>query len=330
MGLSFNPFAIYSINQYNQYKDCPFLESHSTNLIKNLIQSQIKDNYTNPERLLILGERGLGKTTTLFFVKDLLENAGYKNIFFLSKFILDNECLKLLTGKYIRDFENEKVFFLVDFPDTLNLPNLKKFLEFIWELMTCPFYKNINLIFSLNISHYDYTMGISEVIGKFDKIRMERMSLEETKDLVNSRLDLAGGSEFFEEDVFSCIYEYSQGIPRNVICASRSLVDNFRNKERVELVNAQRILREVYTDKIINDRVENTALRAIFKRMVEIVEKEFGGLIESQETFSKRLKEDLNIGRNKSITLISELEKFGILIITRGGDNNTKKIIRLI
>lgn len=330
MSLTFNPFSIYSINQYNQYKDCPFLESHSTNLIKNLIQGQIKDNYTNPERLLILGERGLGKTTTLFFVKDLLENAGYKNVFFLSKFIIDNECLKLLTGKALRDFENEKVFFLVDFPDTLNLPNLKKFLEFIWELMTCPFYKNINLIFSLNISHYDYTMGISEVIGKFDKIRMERMSLDETKELINSRLSLASGNEFFEEEVFDCIYEYSQGIPRNVICASRSLVDNFRNKNKVELSNAQRILREVYTDKIINDRVESPSSRAIFKRMVEIIEKEFGGLIESQEIFSKRLKEDLNIGRNKSITLISELEKFGILIITKGGDNNTKKIIRLI
>lgn len=328
--LNFNPFSIYSINQYNQYKDCPFLESHSTNLIKNAVQGQIRDNYTNPERLLILGERGLGKTTTLFFIKDLLESAGYKNVFFLTKFILNNECLKLMTGKSIFEFGDEKVFLLVDFQDTINLPNIKKFLEFIWELMTCPNYKNINLIFSLNISHYDFTMGISEVLGKFDKIRMERMTLDETKELINSRLNLAGAENFFEEEVFNCIYEYSRGIPRNIICASRSLADNFAHEDKVDLSNAQRILREVYTDKIINDRVENPAMRAIFKRIIEIISKQSGGMIESQELLAKKIKDDLNVGRNRSFSLIGELEKFGILVITKGGDNNNKKIIRLI
>lgn len=330
MTLSFNPFGIYSINQYNQYKDCPFLESRSTLLIKNAVLGQIRDNYNNPERLLILGERGLGKTTTLFFIKDLLENAGYKNVFFISNFILDNEHLELLTGKSMKDFEREKAFILLDFPDTINPANLKKFLEFIWQLMTSPFYKNVNLIFSLNISHYDYTRSISEVIGKFDTIRMERMNLDETRELVNSRLTLAGGAGFFEDEVFDCIYEYSQGIPRNVICASRSLVDNFRQENKVVLANAQRILREVYTDKIINDRVEDPHTRAIFKRMVDIISKDFGGIVECQEFFVKKIKEDLNVGRNKSFTLIDDLHKFGVIIISKGGENNNKKIIRLI
>lgn len=330
MPLPFNPFSIYSINQYNQYKDCPFLESRSTNLIKNAIQGQIRDDYTNPERLLILGERGLGKTTTLFFVKDMLENAGYKNVFFLSKLILDNECLQFLTGKTIKDFEHEKVFLLVDFQDTLNLPNLKKFLEFIWELMTCPFYKNINLIFSLNISHYSYTLSVSEILGKFDKIRMERMNLEETKELINSRIALTGINSFFDEDVYGCIFDYSQGIPRNVICASRSLADNFCNSDKVGLCEAQRILREVYTDKIINDRVEDPSLREVFKKIINIIGKQFGGNVESQELLVKKIKEELNIGRNKSFNLVDDLEKFGIIIITKGGEKNTKKIIRLI
>lgn len=330
MNLAFNPFSIYAINQYNQYKDCPFLENRSTTLIKSAVMGQIKDNYIHPERLLILGERGLGKTTSLFFIKDLLQNAGYKNIFFITQFILDNEHLELLTGKSIKDFEKEKVFLLLDFPDTINPINLKKFLQFIWQLMNSEYYKNINLIFSLNKSHYDYTQSISEVIGKFDTIRMERMNTEETRELVNARLSLAGGTGFFEEEVFDCIYEYSQGIPRNVICASRSLVDNFRNEGNVKVENAQRILREVYTDKIINDRVEDPQLRAIYKRMVEIINKDFGGKVDSQEVFVKRMKEDLNVGRNRSFTLIDELNKFGVIIITKGGDNNNKKIIRLI
>jgi hypothetical protein len=330
MTLEFNPFNIYSISQYNQYKDCPFLESHSAKLIKNAILGQIRDNYANPERLILLGERGLGKTTTLFFIKDLLEHAGYKNVFFLSKFILDNECLQILTGKSLKDFINEKAFFLVDFQDTINLPNLKKFLEFVWDMMNSPYYKNLNFIFSMNISHYNYTLSISELLGKFDRIRMERMTLEETKELISSRLLKAGNENFFREEVFDCIYDYSQGIPRNVICASRSLVDNFFDKDDVDLNNAQRILREVYTDKIINDRVEDPSLRSIFKGIIEIISTQFGGVVESQELLSKKIKEDMNIGRNRSFQLISELDKFGIIIITKGGENNNKKVIRLI
>lgn len=330
MALPFNPFSVYSINQYNQYKDCPFLQTRATNLIKNNVMGQIRDKYTNPERLLLLGERGLGKTTSLFFVKDMLENAGYKNVFFLTKLVLDNDCLRLLTGKSLKDFSEEKGFLLIDFPDTTNLANLKKFLEFIWEIMTSPFYKNINLIFSLNISHFNFISNMSEVLGKFDKIRIERMDLTETRELIDARLAMANASGFFDEEVYGCIYDYSQGIPRNIICASRGLADNFSTKDRVDLASAQRVLREVYTDKIINDRVEDPEKRAIFKRIITLIGIESGGVVETQELLSKRIKEDLNIGRNRAIGFVNELSKFGLLIITKGGENNTKKIIKLI
>ena len=330
MALKFNPFGVYAINQYSQYKDCPFLESHSTTMIKNTILGQIRDNFTNPERLLLLGEKGLGKTTTLFFVKDILEQHGYKNVFFLSKLILDNQCLHDLTGKYLSNFSNEKVFLLIDFQDTLNTPNLKKFLEFIWDMMTSPYYKNINLIFSLNISHYNYALTISEVLGKFDNKRIERMTFEETKDLILSRLALAGDNNFFDEETIECIYEYSKGIPRNVICASRTLTDNFFSENKITIHHARGILREVYTDKIINDRVEDTSMRPIYKGILQILSKDFGGKADSQEILVKKVKEQLNIGRNKLFNLIEDLEKFGVINVRLGGERNNKKIITTI
>ena len=79
MTLNYNPFNDSGIVNYEQFKQYPFLIFGVSETIKNRIEEQIKqikNNYFFGERLILIGERGIGKTSALFFIHDLLKKNG--------------------------------------------------------------------------------------------------------------------------------------------------------------------------------------------------------------------------------------------------------------
>lgn len=327
--LFFNPFSSISTTDYAQFKKFPFLETQTISRLTNKIHSQIRDNFIFPERLLILGEIGAGKTTSLFYIHDLLKDSQKCNVLLLSKVFSDAEDFELITGENLSKISKSPVYILIDFPDTTSGVVFKKFLDYLWNIITHKNAKNINLIFALNISHYSHSFNFSEILGKFDKFRLERLTLEETKKVIKSRLQMAGSDDYFEEGVYNVIFRFSKGIPRNIICASKNLVEEFFNKEKVTELEASNLLKIGYIEQIIHDRIEDPINRNLYKKVIDTITNDFHGFVEIQRDLVDNVTAQTNVGKNKIMKIISNLEKFGIINLSRGGKNNVNKVISL-
>ena len=326
--IKINPFSEYAITDFDQYKRVPFLEIKGVQMIKKTIEGRIRDNFYFPERLILLGQRGIGKTSTLFFIKEILDKSGTPNFMF-SRLIDGAEHFRLMTEESLENVTKKPFFILVDFPDNVETRNFKDFLNFVWSLFIHKNNKNINLIFALNKSHYEDSLTFSETLGKFHRIYLDNLNKEETIKLINARLKIGGDGEFFDEDTKNLIYEYSKGIPRNIISASKDLTDSYIDKKQVTKKMAEYILKKDYIKNILNDRIENFEEREIYLDIISIIENTFNGKVSPQNLLADEVKKVLDIGRNKTFHYLSELHKFGILTIVRGGASRNKKIILL-
>lgn len=326
--IKFNPFAEYSITDFDQYKRVPFLEMKGIQMIKKNIEGRIRDKFIFPERLLLLGKRGIGKTSTLFFIKDILDKNETPNFLF-SRLIDSSEQFRIITNEYLDTISQKPFFILIDFPDSIDLRNFKEFLNFIWSLLTHKNNRNINLIFALNKSHYEESLTFSETLGKFHRTTLDNLSLDETKKLIDARLQTAEDIEFFDEDTKIIIYEYSKGIPRNIICASKDLSDSYINKKQVTKRMAEYLLKKEYIRNIINDRIDDFMEREQYLNIISTIENHFNGKVSSQESLAKELSRRYGIGRNKTLYYVGELHKFGLLTIVKGGSNRNTKVILL-
>jgi energy-coupling factor transporter ATP-binding protein EcfA2 len=323
----FNPFVVYGITDYNQYKQFPFLETEYIKTITNTINGSIRDNFKFPERLLLLGNPGVGKTTSLFYIRDLLRESGKCAVYVFDKFFIDDDGFYSQKGVHLSEIiKKGKIYILVDFPDSISEKNFKGFLEFCWNLMIRENYQNINLIFALNKSHFNRSFTYSEILGKFDKRTFEELSREECRELIISRLRLANIHGIFEEPIYDLIYEYSKGIPRNILLASRVLVDEYFNQKSINYIQAKRVLKKEYTDKILEDRLENTRKRELFKNVLKILSTEFEGKSLNQSYLLKIFKDRFNIGKNRGMNLLNELYKFGLIEYIISGEKNREKI----
>ena len=181
----------------------------------------------------------------------------------------------------------------------------------------------------MNKSHYEKSFSYSEIFGKFLSLRLEKLGMLECEKLISSRLKKVNKKlkDVFSYDVQETIFNYSKGIPRNVISACSLLVDNSNGVKEIGFTYAQEILKEKYIEQVINDRVTDLELKRIYKQMVNILEKDFKGTAKSQEDYVKRVTELVNLGRNSILARISDLSRFGIFKLYRGGYNRVNKII---
>lgn len=337
----YNPFHDVGITNYEQFKQYPCLVFGTLGTIKNRIHQQIEqvqNGYYFGERLIILGTRGIGKTSALFFIKDMLEGNHIRAEIF-SRLVEDGEHLNTLLSQNknprnkaevgINNLSKNSIYFLVDFPDTIENKNYKKFLSFLWSLMTHKNYNKINLIFAMNKSHYEKSFSFSEILGKFLTQRLEKFDREETQELIEARLKLVNvKTNIFPNEVLDKIYTYSKGIPRNIISACSLLYDN-GGGNKISKKKAEKVLKERYIDQVINDRVEDLELKKIYKQMVNILEKSFNGTVNNQENYIKKVMDTSKIGRNSVLARIADLARFGIISQYRGGYNRVNKIISL-
>ncbi len=341
-----NPFLDQGIVNYHQYKNYPFLVFGTLEILKNRITQQIaqvKYGDLYGERLLIIGERGIGKTSALFFIKDMLEEAGIRVELF-SRIFEDKTHLSTLLnqkrsgiGELVDDPRNnesfyeltkEPVYFLIDFPDTVETKQYKKFLQFLWDIMTDTNYNKINLIFSMNKSHYDKSFSYSEILGKFIVQKLDRFDEELTEKLVSSRLKTVDQNigDVFASEVIKTLFNFSKGIPRNIIGAC-GLLYNCSNGEQISNELTEKILKDKYFDKVIEDNIQDLELKNIYKKMIDILKDDFHGTANSQEEFVVKITKATNIGKNSAMSRINELSRLGIFKLYKGGYNRLNKII---
>ncbi len=341
-----NPFLDQGIVNYHQYKNYPFLVFGTLEVLKNRIKqqiAQIKYGDFYGERLVIVGERGIGKTSTLFFIKDMLEESDVRVELFSRIFedrvhlatllsqkqskpgeLIDNPKLK----ESFFELTKDPIYFLIDFPDTVETKQYKKFLQFLWDMMTDINYNKINLIFAINKSHYDKSFSYSEILGKFVMQKLDRFDEELTKKLISSRLKTVDQeiNEVFTSDSIKTLFNFSKGVPRNIISAC-GLLYNCSDGEPISNELTEKILKEKYFDKIIGDNVQDLELKNIYEKMIDILRSDFQGTANSQEEFVEKITKATNIGKNSAMSRINELSRLGIFKLYKGGYNRLNKII---
>lgn len=324
--VKFNPFSVYGVTDYEQYKEFPFLQTDNIRQLTNSINGRIRDNFRFPERMLLLGDPGIGKTTSLFYCHDLLQKSGKCNLFIFHKFFTDDSDFLNQSGESLSEAIKNPTYILVDFPDTITEKNYKAFLDFCWNLMNRNNYKNINLIFALNKSHFDRSFNYSEILGKFYKHNIDRLSKDESDELIKKRLATAEMDDFFESAIYDLVFEYSKGIPRNIICACKTLVDAYYDKTSISYKQAKQLLKGEYIDKIINDRVEDRKRKEELSSIITLMTNHYHDRPMNQSELLDVIKMKLNIGKNKAMYLLMDLNRYGLAEYTLGGRNNVEKI----
>jgi len=341
---NFNPFCDTGIANYNQYKQYKFIKFRThetlTNRIKQQI-SQINNNIFFGERLILIADRGLGKTSTLYYLKDLLQSDGIKTYLLnvlasdVESFIQNiNNCMseaEKFKTKYasLYSFKYESIYVLIDFPDA-SPTHYRNFLEFLWHAISHENQDKLNFIIAMNQPHYDKSFGYSQILGKFVKQMLERLDIDETKELVQSRLNLIHKDIFdiFSEGAINVIQDFSKGVPRNIISGCSLLFD--QGMFPISTSQARRTLKETYYPQIIKERVEDPSLRAEYNLIVNLLEKSYSGRAASKMELMAEIQKMVNIGQVSASRRIDDLQRFGIVNIVRGGHNRLNKIVTLV
>jgi len=336
--IPYSPFADYSVANFRQFQKNPMILFGKLEMIKDLIlqqTGQIKKGYFIGDRSIILGVRGLGKTTALFFVKELLE-ANDVQVVALSRLVESSQHFERLMGKSIKDYIGEgpgkkPLYLLVDFPDDVKPSQFRKFLSFMWDLISDEeIYDCINLIFAMNQSHYDKSFAYSEILGKFLTVRLEHYDFDKTEQLLSSRLKLIDWSieELFDTPTIELIHSYSKGIPRNILSAANLLLGHSKDYPIKESFTRD-ILNQKFIDRLIKDRVSNEELRKKYMDIVNVMRDEFGGTVNSQELFLKSLSNAQISSRVTALKHISRLIDIGVIRSERGGYNQIQRTLTL-
>ena len=328
-----NPFGDSGIINIEQFKKYPFLFFGVQKWMDTHIKQktyQITQKLSSGDRFILIGDKGGGKTSTLFFIKEQLEKQNFK-VFYLTRLINDFEHFELMTLEKINEVFNEPMYILIDFPDTIEPSTYKKFLLFLWELITNRNQENINLIFSMNHTHFNKSFSYSEIFGKFIKFQFDRWDEEETRKLMESRLNLVNKKleDIMTEEAFLETYNNTKGIPRNIISAGFILYQEYNGKP-IGKTKSNKIYKEKLNLQIINDRVKDQCQRREFTQIIEIIQNDFDGIVSHREKLNEMINDKLGIGRTTIIKRLESLERFGIIVIRRGGYNRVNKIISFV
>ncbi len=346
-------FSDFSITRYEQYKLYDFLiTSNSLDTINTKITNQINDinnNYFFGERLLFLAEKGLGKTSTLFFIKKKLESHNIK-VYYFTRLIEDitqihsrireslTETLKnqTLVEKQLKieisNLFKTPTYILIDFPDSFETPNLKKFLIYLWELITDKNYNKINLIFALNDSHHKKAIGLSEIFGKFTSLSLFPFDRDETQELINSRLKLLE-DDFknpFTEEIYDIVFDYSKGVPRSIICACNLLFSSLPITKQFKTSEVEKLFREEFINKLIDDKIDDKEMNRISKLMIYILKNDFNGIVKSQQEYVEKVREVGLIGSYYIYKVLNKLDEIGIIKQHKSGLRRHQKTIALV
>jgi len=328
-GLIYNPFERKITYDINDLKQLPFIPLKCHRILYEKIKFNVNSPY--PIYQLLLGERGIGKTTSLLSFYDYVLKLGAKACYSNK---LGDPVLQLfgLLGGDINDFSmmkfeelaEGKTYFFIDFPDKFKTKKLEFFLE---ELEKFFNFKNVSIIIALNKSHYNTSFKYSEIFGKFSSLTIDRFSDSMAIELVKARLEKSrdknyGGDSLhpFSKDIIRLANRVSAGIPRNLLSACEYLLmeAEFLEKKKIDAEFAKKVLSsEEFARKIVEERVEDETYRRMLTDLYRIVRERFSGYVKTEETLINEVKKELGWSRMTVKKRIRDLAKLGLIRIRK-------------
>jgi len=352
--LEFNPFELKNVSDSSDFKKQPFLLLDTQKMLKTALEMNLKSKQNNPIYYVVMGERGIGKTSTLFFLKENLDNIPDPSIrtkfvnnpyticnyTTLCKTITSDENSisgnsKLSYKDYLeRWLRDKKIFLFIDVVENATKEDLKALADGLQIILNL---KQIRVILSMNTIHYDRMFDITEILGKYMVWRLRPFDLEETKKLILSRLNFARTEKIddlypFTERAVMKIHTVSKGIPRNIVsacdmCLTHAVTHDLKEINEYE---ATKVLRENYAQKILNERVFNDSKRKMLLLLYETIKNEFNGVIKKEENLIKYMHNKHGWSRVSTKNRLRMLERLGLVEIRKSAKDMWTNIIRTV
>jgi len=348
-----NPFGDWGIIRYDQF--CKYqqalLISPALKQLQEHINSQlenIKTRFMCGDRVILNGVTGIGKTTSLYYIKQLADNQGVQTVW-LNWIPTNDQHFHRIIGRPLKQiicgnepqpehdqktpiliasgYKWKPTYLLIDIPDQIDRADFRKFLGWLEEVIKSDFYEFINIVIALNRPEYNRSWEMSQIFGKFKPFALERFDVTLVKSLLKKRLGLANleYDSFFGEGVSSAIMDYSKGVPRNVLTAANGLIKAF--KPPIEEFQARQYLDRAYPKHVIEDRIEDPQLKREYQLIVDVVRegKQFDGKVALLDTIQAKLEISKNTARRR----VDDLIKMGVLQRTIAGATRRTNIISL-
>jgi len=306
---------------------------------------------------LILGERGSGKTSTLLYLYDIVQNsnnpkivgkyersiAGMGSIQSLAMKLLPHKTVYYREGHdYVSDLRNflvnKKYYWFLDVPDSVKPKDIAKLTDGLEILLG---FKNVNIFVAMNRSHYNKSFDYSEILGKFTVIMLKPFTVEETETLIKERIktfatDKENPPQIFSKESIETIWKLSRGNPRNILAACDVCLQRFlyyKLQGLVEIIDSKfvsDVLGEDLPNKILNERVSDTTLRTHLRQLYQLIKIEFGGRVEKQKFLLEKVKEVYGWSSTTTIKRIRMLEKLGLITIRKSPTDLWSNIIEVV
>lgn len=329
-GLTGNPFEMKTVHDLNDFEIQPFLLLKNQRLLKTKIEFNLKSEF--PIYQIIIGDRGIGKSTTLLYLyKFLNEKNAY--VYYTNRPVTNLENISNLLGlgmwnisskesslikikNYLKD---KKVYLFFDMPDKVTSEILRDFLGILEVMLSL---KEIRVFLAMNKSHYDRSFTFSEILGKYVTIELESFEIEETEQLIKERLKIFrnnNGFKPFTEESIKKIYSFSAGIPRNILSACDLLLMGAVEEDikSIDGTFTSKKLQSEFAYKIISERIKDITARENLKRVYDFIKLEFKGKVNQEREFQRKFIEVYG-GANMTLRKRTrKLEKLGLIEIRK-------------
>jgi len=347
-GLKFNPFTVKNVIDMSDFKRFPFLITNTQEVLKYAIELDLKTKKTNETtlRFIILGERGIGKTSTLMFLKDIVDSHGDLMVYsrytnnlnvlgsvktfeslIIPDEVVNGDSSKERIAKWLSD---KLVYLFIDVPDTLDR-NLAYSLAFGMQFATE--FKNLRIFVTMNKSHMNKISDVSEITGKYTVVHLTKFDLQQAKELIVGRLkavreiDVPDELYPFTEEVVEKIYKYSHGIPRNIIsiCDLCITYGTMRDLEWITEDVVDEVVSKHYLSTV--PYMESEAKKKRLMKLYEIIKNDFNGYVYGESNLYSMVKKKLGWSMITTRKYLREMEKLGMVVIKKSPDNAWTNII---
>jgi hypothetical protein len=334
--------------------------------IHDTIEQHIKYDIYQPIRLLLMGDRGSGKSTALLFGKNLVENMGDNKIkiyestgldksfssllVFLQKLNkkinnnIDLEKIKTVLDKSINFYEiaeeidehigETRVVLLIDVPDTEGTLS-KRYRNLATTLEYLIYTQKITIILALNFNQIKRFEKQSTLLGKFNEIPLRKFSLKQAEELIKLRLQKYRSDKKkelypFAEDTVQLIHQITTGIPRAILkCCDRLFIHGHsKNLKIIEKEVAIPIISKYYAKDLIDINETDLTLRKQYMEIIEILQ-ENDGRFENKSDLLDEIGKVMNYTLPTINRRLEKLQSWGIITIKRNRENMQSKEVFL-
>ena len=320
----------------------PFIETITIQIAKLRIRDTILIDV--PLLELFLGDKGVGKTTALFFLMKESQKLNEVYSCFFTKpptfHALADELKK--AHKFYNPYNTDdkefieevakthKIFLFIDSHDSISNDELK---NFSWVLEFLKYQKKVYVFLAMNRSHYNQMYKYTEIMGKYNHNRLEPLCIQETTQLINQRVQKATlvnqeTPTLFTDEAIKVIHESARGNPRNILSACSQILYQLNSTEYALPVDED-FVKTLYPDfivRIIKDRVGEPTTQQKVIELYRIIDAN-GGKISSCKALYEIARKELGFGRYITESILNKLISLDIISVVKDPANLWNKII---